>query len=269
MKISVIIPTYKPQSYLWECLDAIRVQTFQEEDFEVLLILNGCSEPYRSQIEYFLKDRNMRNVCLIQTDQPGVSNARNIGLDCAKGDYIAFIDDDDYVSPSYLKELYEKASPDTISLCYPYAFNDGCPDVQLPYYITEAYKYCSRKKGKLTLPSKVRKYFSGPWMKLIPMNFIQGRRFDVHFKNGEDSLFMFLISDRFKDFSITSSQAVYYRRYRQMSATTSRRAFRERLQNGCRYIISLSQIYFKEISRYNGLFYLSRVIGGVFNLFNG
>ena len=134
MKISVIIPSYKPKGYLWECLESLYNQTFPSNDFEILLVLNGCCEPYKSQIEEFLKGKDMCNVCLIQTNQLGVSNARNIGLDRAKGDYITFIDDDDYVSPSYLEELYEKALPDTISLCYPYAFNDGSPEIQLPYY---------------------------------------------------------------------------------------------------------------------------------------
>ena len=154
MKISVIIPSYKPKGYLWECLESLYNQTFPSNDFEILLVLNGCCEPYKSQIEEFLKGKDMCNVCLIQTNQLGVSNARNIGLDRAKGDYITFIDDDDYVSPSYLEELYEKALPDTISLCYPYAFNDGSPEIQLPYYITKAYDYCYCKLGKLRLSSK-------------------------------------------------------------------------------------------------------------------
>ena len=131
--ISVIIPTYKPQSYLWECLDSLRCQTFPVDNFEVLLILNGCRDPYQSQIEDYLLKSGMTNVRIIQTDQAGVSNARNMGLDNAIGDYVAFVDDDDYVSPTYLEELYAKASPDTISLCYPYAFKDGYSEKQIPH----------------------------------------------------------------------------------------------------------------------------------------
>ena len=116
MKISIIIPTYKPQSYLWECLNSIKSQTFPKEDFEVVLVLNGCCEPYKSEIEKYLAD-NMAdmNVNFIQTNQPGVSNARNIGLDAAMGEYITFIDDDDYVSQVYLEELYGKAAKSVVS----------------------------------------------------------------------------------------------------------------------------------------------------------
>ena len=260
MKISVIVPTYKPQNYLWECLDSLRNQTFSKEDFEILLILNGCHEPYQSQIEDYLLKNEIQNLRLIQTDQPGVSNARNIGLDCAKGDYIAFIDDDDYVSPSYLEELYEKVSPDTISLCYPYACNDGKPDIQLSYAITDAYEYCLHQKRMLRISSKVRKYFSGPCMKLIPMSFIQGRRFDVRFRNGEDTLFMFLISKRFHYFAFASPNAIYYRRNRVNSSISNKYSLCQKI-----YYCGLQQYcylkyYLSSPLEYNFLFFLSRFL---------
>ena len=86
MKISVIIPTYKPQAYLWECLDSLVAQTFSKEDFEVVLVLNGCTEPWKSQIQEYI-DAKMKgmNVKFIHTEQGGVSNARNMGLDAAEG----------------------------------------------------------------------------------------------------------------------------------------------------------------------------------------
>ena len=220
MKISLIIPTYRPQSYLWECLDSVYAQTFSKVEFEVIIVLNGCKEPYDSQIKAWIQAHDDLNVQYIQTDVGGVSNARNVALNIAKGNYVAFVDDDDIISPCYLQELYDLASPDTVSLCYPYAFDDGFLDVQLPYTITKAYDYCVMK-GCKHLSSRARKFFSGPCMKLIAMNIIQHHRFDVRFKNGEDSLFMFLISDGIKDLAFTSKKAVYYRRIRENSAYTS------------------------------------------------
>lgn len=261
MDISVIVPTYKPQYYLWECLDSLKAQTFPRSDFEILLVLNGCCEPYKSKIEEYLLMNMMRNVRLIQTDQPGVSNARNIALDQAKGSYIAFIDDDDYVSSSYLEELYSQASSDTISLCYPYAFNDGAPEIQLPYYITDAYEYCSHQTRSLKLSSNVRKYFSGPWMKLIPMKIIQERRFNVLFRNGEDTLFMFFISDRFRYFTITSPSAVYYRRYRSGSALFNKRSLKERIVNCILHQFYYVRIFISNPFKYNFTFFVSRFLG--------
>ena len=85
MKISVIVPTYKPQTYLWECLDSIYNQTFPKSDYELVLVLNGCNEPYNTQIKEWLLNHSDLHVQYFQTDEGGVSNARNIALDNAKG----------------------------------------------------------------------------------------------------------------------------------------------------------------------------------------
>ena len=104
MKISVIIPTYKPQAYLWECLDSLCGQTFPKSDFEVILVLNGCCEPYDGLIKEYITGHPEMQWNYIQTDKGGVSNARNIALSEAKGEYIAFVDDDDYFSESYFPQ---------------------------------------------------------------------------------------------------------------------------------------------------------------------
>ena len=268
MKVSVIIPTYKPQAYLWECLDSLVNQTFTKTDFEVLLILNGCKEPYEMLIQAYLDKHSDLQVNFIQTDEPGVSNARNIALDAAKGEYITFIDDDDYVSPGYLEELYTTASPDTISLCYPYAFKDGEHGKQLNYYITDAYNYCIKKTGKHRLSSKVQKFFSGPNMKFIPRSFIQKRRFDVRFQNGEDSLFMFLISDKIENIAFTSKEAVYFRRYRENSAVTSKRSPHAVIKNGLLLIGCYTKIYMSSPSNYSFRFYCTRLLGTIHVILN-
>lgn len=260
MRISVIIPTYKPQAYLWECLDSMVAQTFPKEEFEVILVLNGCTEPYKSDIERYISTKMAgMNVQFIHTEQGGVSNARNIGLDAAKGEYIAFIDDDDYVSPAYLEELYKAASPDTISLCYPYAFNDGLASKQIEYVITNQYKQVAHKGKQPYL--RARKFFSGPWMKLIPMSFIQGRRFNPRFRNGEDSLFMFLVSNQFKYVDFTSRNAVYYRRYRTNSAVFIKRKRTDLILNSMRMINYYLRIYFSRPFEYNTVFLFTRLAG--------
>lgn len=257
MKISVIVPTYKPQAYLWECLNSIYNQTFPKSDYELLLVLNGCNEPYNAQIAEWLSKHSDLQVQYFQTDEGGVSNARNIALNNVKGEYVTFIDDDDLISSMYLEELYEKAAPDTVSLCYPYAFNDGKIEKQLPYSITNTYNYCIEHKCN-KLASRGRKYFSGPWMKLIPMSFIQGRRYDVKFKNGEDSLFMFLISDKIDNVSFTSKNAIYYRRYREGSAISSSRSIGNKVCNCFRCMFEYTKIYCR--GGYSMYFYFTRIL---------
>lgn len=262
MKISVIVPTYKPQAYLWECLDSIYNQTFPKSDYELVLVLNGCNEPYNTQILDWLSKHKDLNVQFFKIDTGGVSNARNIALDNAKGEYVTFIDDDDLISTAYLKELYEKATPDTVSLCYPYAFNDGDIEKQLPYSITKAYDYICKHKCK-KLSSMARKFFSGPCMKLIPMSFIHDRRYDVRFKNGEDSLFMFLISDKIDKVSFTSKDAIYYRRFRENSACTRSKTKREIIANKMNMIKAYISIYLRKPQKYSLLFFITRLLGAL------
>lgn len=266
MKISVIVPTYRPQGYLWECLNSIYNQTFSKLDYELVLVLNGCNKPFHSQIKDWLGKHSDLQVQFFQTDECGVSNARNIALDNARGEYITFIDDDDLISPAYLEELYDKATPDTVSLCYPYAFKDGNIDKQIHYTVTDAYYYCIENKCKL-LTSKVRRFFNGPCMKLIPMSFIQDRRYDIKFKNGEDSLFMFLISDKIKRVAFTSKNAVYYRRYRNDSAVTRKRNKSEIIINSFNLIKAYSCIYSKTPKSYSLSFLITRLLGTLTSMF--
>ena len=146
-------------------------------------------------------------------------------------------------------------------LCYPYAFNDGKIEKQLSSYgVTDAYNYCTEHTcNKLT--SMVRKYFSGPCMKLFPMSFIQDRRFDVRFKNGEDSLFMFLISDKIKKVAFTSKDAIYYRRYRDNSAYTRGKTKREIIANKMNMIKAYISIYLRKPHKYSLLFFITRLLG--------
>ena len=227
------------------------------------MVLNGCEEPYKSDIEKYISIKMQGlNVNFIHTLQGGVSNARNIALDRAKGEYVTFIDDDDFVSPDYLLQLYEKSAPDIVTLCYPYAFKDGDKLTQIKYTKSDVFTKYARL-SKITLSSKVRKFFSGPCMKLIPMSFIHDRRYDIHFKNGEDSIFMFLISDKIKKINFSSDKAIYYRRFRRNSALTSKRSSWSKIKNSCNMIRSYVSIYFSSPFKYNFNFFLTRLIGAI------
>ena len=199
------------------------------------------------------------NINFMHTEVGGVSNARNIALDNVRGEYVTFIDDDDYVSPTFLEGLYALSSKDTIALSYPFAFKDGMPEEQLfSYKMTRQYdtQYCMER-----IPyNSARKFFSGPCMKLIPMCMMKNRRFDVNFKNGEDSLFMFYLSDRFKTVRFANKDVCYYRRIRENSAYTSQ-TFTYKLKNALRLIFAYSRIYFRNPLKYNALFFITRIMG--------
>lgn len=257
MDVSVIVPTYRPQDYLWECLDSLYRQTLSKESFEVVVVLNGTISPYDEQINQYIRRHPDLNVVFLKTEVGGVSHARNLALDKAKGTYIAFVDDDDYVSETYLEEMLSVADNDTVALSYPYSFMDGDAGRQCPYRQTEAYEYCV-SHGCRTLKSPARKLFAGPCMKLIPAWMIGKRRFDVRFKVGEDSIFMFLISDCVDRVSFTSKRAVYYRRVRKNSTLASR-TLKDILKNNLRCMGAYTRIFLSN-RRYSWYMYSTRML---------
>ena len=113
--ISIIVPVYKAEKYLSECIDSIISQTY--ENFELILIDDGSPDNSGKICdEYAEKDKRIK---VIHKENAGVSSARNIGLDNASGEYIAFIDSDDFVDKQYLEKLHcnLKHNDADISLC--------------------------------------------------------------------------------------------------------------------------------------------------------
>lgn len=259
MKISVIIPTYKPSQYIWECLDSLKMQTINYNLFEIIIILNGCKEPYETLIRKYITDScDDINFKFIQTNISGVSNARNIGLDIACGEYICFIDDDDYVSASYLFELLQNSTPNSIALSNALAFDDRTGFLDQSYPIHKTFvdsKVCSILQAK--------KYFGGPCMKMIHRDIINNRTFNTGFQNGEDSLFMFLISDQIQQCRFTTNQAIYYRRYRENSAITTKRPFCKVFTNGISLMWEYTKIMLSHPFKYNPIFYITRILAGL------
>ncbi len=98
--ISIIIPIYNVESYLRKCLDSIIEQSFPY--FELLLINDGSTDA-SAQIcqEYVEKDDRIR---YFEKENSGVSSARNFGIKHSRGEYITFIDSDDWIEPNYLGE---------------------------------------------------------------------------------------------------------------------------------------------------------------------
>ena len=97
-KISVIIPVYTAEKSLCRCIDSILTQTYQ--DFELLLIDDGSTDSSGAICdEYAEQDARIR---VFHKENGGVSSARNVGLDNARGEWYAFVDSDDSVSPHYL-----------------------------------------------------------------------------------------------------------------------------------------------------------------------
>lgn len=100
MKLSIIVPVYNVETYLPRCIDSILQQTFK--DFELILVDDGSPDACGKICdEYALQDKRVK---VVHKENGGLSDARNAGLDVARGEYIGFVDSDDRISP----EMYEK-----------------------------------------------------------------------------------------------------------------------------------------------------------------
>lgn len=105
MKVSVVVPIHNSELTLERCLDSIISQTLI--DIEVLLINNVSTDSSEEICLKYAKGDN--RIKYVNLDIAGVSNARNVGKNMAKGEYITFVDSDDYIAPNMYELLYNKA----------------------------------------------------------------------------------------------------------------------------------------------------------------
>lgn len=263
MLISVIIPTYKPDNYIVDCLKSLANQTLSPACFEVVIVLNGCKEPYEEFLRKSVRDVLQGiDVTLLQTDEAGVSYARNKGLDAARGEYICFVDDDDIVSTDYLASLLNKADRGTLVVSDVRTFTSTISRYSTDYISETFLKFKSKDKNSVFLK---RSFLSSAWCKIIHRDLIGNSRFNVHFKIGEDALFMFSISKGVKRI-VLSDGAIYYRRCRAGSASRVKRSVKFKLHNSLMQIIEYSRIYIRNPFKYNLFLFLSRIAASAIHI---
>lgn len=103
IKVSVIIPVYNVENYIEECVESVINQTLKE--IEIIIVNDGTKDNSIKKIEKYLSNPR---VILINKENGGVSSARNTGLKIARGEYISFIDSDDFIEPTMLEKLYNE-----------------------------------------------------------------------------------------------------------------------------------------------------------------
>ncbi len=189
-KISIIVPVYKVEQYLRRCLDSIASQTFT--DWECILIDDGSPDKSGAICdEYAEKDSRFR---VIHQKNKGVSAARNAGLDAARGEWIGFVDSDDWVEKEFFQiSLKEAENYDADCLILGYALSDGKKD----------FKTILPPAGLLDLSTDIASEWQGPWSKLFKSTVLTTIRFPIGISIAEDMLFTFSIySSTYKVFGL-------------------------------------------------------------------
>ena len=264
--ISVIIPTYNPGDYLFECLDSLFSQTYPYDKFEILLVLNGEIGKYKNIICSYIKSKDdLLTIKLLISDVPGVSIARNMGIENADGEYICFVDDDDIVSKNYLEKLKQRATYDTVVISNIYTFKNCIEEKRKNFFVCKLID--KREHFENASLFKNRSFLSFPCAKIIHRNIIGGRRFDRRFTNGEDALFITSISDRIKHIVFTSPDAIYFVRERNGSASRKKIKIDKILRDSLKLIVEYTKVYFRHPYRYNLMLFLSRIPGVLKNAY--
>ncbi|MDD7887613.1 glycosyltransferase [Flavivirga sp. 57AJ16] len=103
MKLSIVIPVYNVEDYISRCIDSLLNQNLNTDDYEIIIVDDGSTD---SSIAIAKKYQSKyRNIIIFNQENQGVGAARNKGIDLAKGDYIYFIDPDDYLANNVLKTI--------------------------------------------------------------------------------------------------------------------------------------------------------------------
>ena len=129
-KISVIVPAYNVEKYLRRCLDSLVYQTYPH--LEILVIDDGSTDGTRGIIEEYVS-RFAGKVFLYAQENAGQAAARNNGISYATGDYIGFVDADDFVSPRMYEYLVQEAEEKDCDLvtCGYYGCDDETGEIQV------------------------------------------------------------------------------------------------------------------------------------------
>lgn len=181
--ISVVIPVYNMEAYLARCLDSILENTYK--NLEILCVDDGSKDRSLAILrEYAARDPR---IVVIAKENGGVSSARNAGLDRMTGEYVAFVDPDDYVHPQYFALLYriQQSSDVDLSVCGYMKVMDG-EEAAMPSLTFEALTV-KRLNCREFFRNRACRSFC--WGRLIRCSALKGLHFLESVRYAEDAVF--------------------------------------------------------------------------------
>lgn len=204
-KISVIVPIYNSEKYIQRCLDSILAQKYT--DFELLLINDGSTDSSGKICDDYA--RTDSRIKVFHKENGGVSSARNVGLENIHGEWICFVDSDDWVSENYLYNLISIVH-DQVDLVISFAHFVNHPN-------PERFSYSDSIIKANQIDSLFSNYDlswrTSPWAKLFRSSIVQDyrMRFVDGMHIGEDAQFLYnYISCCENEIRISSKQDYYY-----------------------------------------------------------
>jgi len=215
--VSVITPSYKGKKYILKLLESMKNQTLSYDLFEHIIVINGELDSTPGIIEDFKEKNPEMNIKVLFSDVANASHARNLGIKEAERKYSTLIDDDDFISPSYLEELYRNASPESIVMAGFYDIDEESGEIK-PSYITPEVE---KNSGKIINPyKKLVGALTINVIKLIPTDKLKQVEYNTTLKSGLDVAFYSRLYalHKFQFYVVDKKRkAIYYRLYRKDS----------------------------------------------------
>ena len=169
MFLSIIIPIYNDEKYLNECLDSCLDQDFPNDDYEIICVDDGSTDRTPEMLREYAE--NHSNIRLVFKEH-GVRGGRTVGFELAQGDFVWFVDHDDFIASNAVPELKEFVS-----------LNPGCERVTFPYYLF--YEKLSKKEqeymqnGKLSPNDEDRFVNKVVWTSIFKRSFLLENKIEL------------------------------------------------------------------------------------------
>lgn len=176
-RISVIVPVYRVEKYLKRCIDSILNQS--EQDFELILVDDGSDDDSPNICDRYAEVYS--NTIAIHQENHGTAYSRNVGLDIARGELIAFVDPDDWIHRDYLEILLRSIGDADVCCCGYARVNQSIEDVTEQ---TQERYSCTCEEA--LRQDRTRVYI---WSKLYRKSFISNTRFITTLSNAQDRAF--------------------------------------------------------------------------------
>ena len=167
-KVSIILPVYNVEKYLSACLDSLLAQTLEE--IEIVAVNDGSTDG-SLQILQAYQSLNPEKLFIFSTENHGVSRARNYGFAHSHGEYVWFVDSDDFVEPDACRLLYEKATADGNDLVLFRYYNVDSETGVRKEYIASCHNQNFRVADK---PYELPAISPYPWIKFIHRDLFNG-----------------------------------------------------------------------------------------------
>jgi hypothetical protein len=214
-KVSVIVPVYNTEVYLEKCLDSLVNQTLK--DIEIIVVNDGSCDNSQNIIDKYSK--KYKKIKPFIKKNGGLSDARNFGLKKAQGDYIAFVDSDDYVDVNMYQVMYDKAMSGNFDMVV-------C-DFNLVYDDKVIGGSSNIKSDTNNIKSVMNNIYPAAWNKLFNKKLFEN---NVFFKKGvwfEDVEFIYRLIPYIKSIGVVNNE---FYQYIQRSGSISK-TFDKRLYN--------------------------------------